>query len=56
MKDIFRGRTFTSSAAIASSNFQWSNKTPREAFAATMQSWRRRCEKRARLQGDYVEK
>ncbi|PSN53998.1 Mariner Mos1 transposase, partial [Blattella germanica] len=56
MKDTLRGRTFTSRAAIASAIFQWSNKTPREAFAAAMQSWCRRCEKYVRLQGDYVEK
>ncbi|PSN47612.1 hypothetical protein C0J52_04554 [Blattella germanica] len=43
-------------AAIASAIFQWSNKTYREAFAVAMQSWRRRCEKCVRLQGDYVEK
>ena len=29
---------------------------PKEAFAAAMQSWRERCEKCVRLQGDYVEK
>ena len=31
-------------------------RSPKEAFAAAMQSWRERCEKRVRLQGDYVEK
>ncbi|PSN42709.1 hypothetical protein C0J52_14301 [Blattella germanica] len=56
MKDTLRGRTFTSRAAIASAIFQWSNKAPREAFAAAIQSWRRCCEKCVRLQGDYVEK
>ena len=35
---------------------QWSQRTPKEAFAAAMQSWRQRCEKCVRLQGDYVEK
>jgi len=35
---------------------QWSQRTPKEAFAAAMQSWRQRCEKCLRLQGDYVEK
>jgi hypothetical protein len=56
MKDILRGRTFTSRAAIASAIFQWSKQTPREAFAAAMESWRRRFKKCVRLQGDYVEK
>ncbi|PNF19239.1 hypothetical protein B7P43_G08215 [Cryptotermes secundus] len=55
-KDALRGRTFTSRAAIASAIFQWSKQTPTEAFAAAMESWRRRCEKYVRLQGDYVEK
>ena len=31
-------------------------RSPKEAFAAAMQSWRERCEKRVCLQGDYVEK
>ena len=31
-------------------------RTPKEAFAAAMQSWRGRCEKCVCLQGDYVEK
>ena len=31
-------------------------RSPKEAFAAAMQSWRERCEKCACLQGDYVEK
>ena len=53
MKDTLRGRTFTSRAAIASAIFQW---VPKEAFTAAMKSWRRRCEKCVRLQGDYVEK
>ena len=35
---------------------QWSQRTPKEAFAAAMQSWRQRCENCVRLQGDYVEK
>jgi len=35
---------------------QWSQRTLKEAFAAAMQSWRQRCEKCVRLQGDYVEK
>jgi len=35
---------------------QWSQRTHKEAFAAAMQSWRQRCEKCVRLQGDYVEK
>ncbi|PNF39208.1 hypothetical protein B7P43_G01302 [Cryptotermes secundus] len=56
MKDSLRGRTFTSHAVIASAIFQWSKQTPTEAFAAAMESWRRRCEKCVRLQGDYVEK
>ena len=31
-------------------------RSPKEAFAAAMQSWHERCEKRVCLQGDYVEK
>ena len=31
-------------------------RSPKEAFAAAMQSWRERCEKCICLQGDYVEK
>ena len=31
-------------------------RTPKEAFAAAMQTWRERCEKCGCLQGDYVEK
>ena len=30
--------------------------SPKEAFAAAMQSWRERCEKCVCLHGDYVEK
>jgi len=49
-------RTFSSRSALATAIFQWSELTPKEAFAAAMQSWRERCEKCVRLQGDYVEK
>jgi hypothetical protein len=56
MKDTLRGCTFTSRAAIASAIFQWLKQTPTEAFAAAMESWRRRCKKCVQLQGDYVEK
>ena len=31
-------------------------RSPKEAFAAAMQSWSERCEKCVCLQGDYVEK
>ena len=31
-------------------------RSPKEAFAAAMQSWRERCEKYVCLQGDHVEK
>ena len=31
-------------------------RSPKEAFAAAMRSWRERCEKCVCLQGDYVEK
>ena len=31
-------------------------RSPKEAFAAAMQSWRERCEKCVCLQGHYVEK
>ena len=56
MKDTLRGRTFSSLSALATAIFQWSQQTPKEAFAAAMQWWRERCEKCVRLQGDYVEK
>ena len=36
--------------------FQWSQRTPKEAFAVAMQSWHQHCEKCVRLQGDCVEK
>jgi len=51
-----RGRTFSCRSALAIAIFQWSHRTPKEAFAAAMQSWRQRCEKYVRLQDDYVEK
>ena len=56
MKDSVRGRTFSSRSALATAIFQWSERTPKEAFAAAMQSWRERYEKYVCLQGDYVEK
>jgi hypothetical protein len=56
LKDTLHGRTFSSRSALATVIFQWSQRTPKEAFAAAMQSWRQRCEKSVRLQGDYVEK
>ena len=31
-------------------------RSPKEAFAAAMQSWRERCKQYVCLQGDYVEK
>ena len=31
-------------------------RSPKEAFAAAMQSWHERCEKYVCLQGDYIEK
>jgi transposase-like protein len=51
-----RGRTFSSHSALATAIFQWSEGTPKEAFAAAMQLWRERCEKCVCLQGDYIEK
>ena len=39
---------------LATAIYQWSKRTPKEAFAAAMQSWRQRCEKCVRLQGDYI--
>ena len=56
MKDTLRGCTFSSRSALATAIFQWSERTPKEAFAAAMQLWHERCEKCVRLQGDYVEK
>jgi hypothetical protein len=51
-----RGRTFSNRSALATAIFQWSERTPKEAFAAAMQSWRERCEKCVCLPGDYVDK
>jgi hypothetical protein len=56
LKDTLRGRTFSRCSALATAIFQWSQRTPKEAFAVAMQSWCQRCEKCVRLQGDYVEK
>jgi hypothetical protein len=56
LKDTLRGHTFSSHSALATAIFQWSQRTPKEAFVAAMQSWRQRCEKCVGLQGDYVEK
>ena len=56
MEDTLRGRTSSSRSALATAIFQWSQRTAKEAFAATMQSWRQRCEKCVRLQDDYIEK
>ena len=56
LKNTLRGRTFSSRSALPTAIFQWSERTPKEAFAAAMQSWRERCKKRVRLQGDYGEK
>ncbi|KAF2352973.1 hypothetical protein FHG87_016272 [Trinorchestia longiramus] len=44
MKDTFCGLTFANCAPIALAIFQLSKQTPEEAFAAAMESWRRRCE------------
>ena len=44
---------------VMSSDYTWCFRvlrSPKEAFAAAMQSWRERCEKCVCLQGDYVEK
>jgi hypothetical protein len=46
----------TKRQSATSAIFQWSKQTPTEAFAVAMESWRQRCEKCVRLQGDYVEK
>jgi len=56
LKDALRGHTFSSRSALATAIFQWSQRTPKEAFAAAMKKWRQRCEKFVRLQGDYIEK
>ena len=56
LKDTLRGRTFSSRSALAKAIFHWSQRTPKEAFAAAMQSWRQRYEKYVCLQGDYVDK
>jgi histone-lysine N-methyltransferase SETMAR len=56
LKDTLLGRTFSSRSTLATAIFQWSQRTPKEEFPAAMQSWRQRCEKCVRLQGDYVEK
>ena len=56
LKDTFRFRTISSRSALATAIFQWSERNPKEEFAAAMQSWRDRCEICVRLHGDYVEK
>ena len=56
LKDTLHGRTFSSLSALETAIFQWSERTPKEAFAAAMQSWLEHCEKCVRLQGYYVEK
>jgi histone-lysine N-methyltransferase SETMAR len=56
LKDTLCGRTFSSCSALATAIFQWSQRTPKEVFAAAMRSWRQRCEKCVRLQDDYIEK
>jgi len=56
LKDTFRFCTFSGRSALATAIFQWSQQTPKEAFALAMQSWRQCCEKCVCLQGDYVEK
>ena len=35
----------SSRSALATTIFQWSQRTPKEAFSAAMHSWRHRCEK-----------
>jgi hypothetical protein len=56
LKDTLCGRTFSSRSALATVIFQWPQRTPKEVFAAAMQSWRQHCEKCVCLQGVYVEK
>jgi len=56
LKGTLRGRTFSSRSALATVIFQWSQRTPKEAFAVAMQLWHQSCEKCVCLQGDYVEK
>jgi len=56
LKDTLHGCTFSSCSTLVTVIFQWSQRTPKEAFAAAMQSWHQRCEKCVRLWGDYVEK
>jgi len=56
LKVTLHGRTFSSCSVLATAIFQWSQRTPKEAFGVAMQSWHQRCEKCVRLQGDYVAK
>jgi len=56
LTDTLHGCTFSSRSALATAIFQWSQQTPKEAFAAAMQSWHQCCEKCVHLQGDYIEK
>jgi len=56
LKDTLRGRIFSSCSTLATAIFQWSQQTPKEAFALAMQSWHQHCDKCVCLQGDYVEK
>jgi len=39
LKDTLRGRIFSSHSALATVIFQWSQRTPKEAFAVAMQLW-----------------
>jgi len=39
LKDTLHGCTFSSHSALATVIFQWSQRTPKEAFAVAMQSW-----------------
>ena len=56
MKDTLRGRIFSGRSVLTTAIFQWSQRTPKESFAAAMQSWHQCCEKCVHLQGDYIEK
>ena len=57
--DTVHGYNRSHSSRISRITYTWCVqvlRSPEEAFAAAMQSWRERCEKCVCLQGDYVEK
>ena len=58
-RDTTTGKTFHQCVRSCKAYSTWYVqvlRSPKEAFATAMQSWRERCEKCVCLQGDYIEK